>query len=120
MRKIEGSGSASGSISQRHGSADPDPDPHQNIMDPEHCHADPADQTECGSRSTTLTLCISLFAHYFSMLEILGWTNLGILPERVEGGEEGLLLLQLEEDGVLAQDVQQHRFSAVRMRQTLQ
>ncbi len=36
MMKIEGSGSASGSgsISQRHGSADPDP--HQNVMDPEH------------------------------------------------------------------------------------
>jgi hypothetical protein len=32
--KIEGSGSASGSISQRHGSADPDP--HQNVMDPYH------------------------------------------------------------------------------------
>jgi hypothetical protein len=31
--KIEGSGS--GSISQRHGSADPDS--HQNVMDPEHC-----------------------------------------------------------------------------------
>jgi hypothetical protein len=30
--KVEGSGS----ISQRHGSADPDPDPHQNVMDPEH------------------------------------------------------------------------------------
>jgi hypothetical protein len=25
-----------GSISQRHGSADPDPDPHQNVMDPQH------------------------------------------------------------------------------------
>jgi hypothetical protein len=38
MMKIEGSGSgsASGSISQRHGSADPDP--HQNVMDPEHCY----------------------------------------------------------------------------------
>jgi hypothetical protein len=37
--KIEGSGSVSGSISQRHGSADQDqdPDPHQNVMDPEHC-----------------------------------------------------------------------------------
>jgi hypothetical protein len=31
--KIEGSGS----ISQRHGSADPDPDPYQNVMDPQHC-----------------------------------------------------------------------------------
>jgi hypothetical protein len=30
MTKI--SGSLSGSISQRHGSADPDPDPHQNVM----------------------------------------------------------------------------------------
>jgi hypothetical protein len=36
--KIAVSGSASGSISQRHGSADPDPDPHQNIMDPQHCN----------------------------------------------------------------------------------
>ncbi len=32
MTKIAGSGS----ISQRHGSADPDPN--QNVMDPEHCH----------------------------------------------------------------------------------
>ncbi len=31
MTKIEGSGS----ISQRHGSADPDP--HQNVMDPQDC-----------------------------------------------------------------------------------
>jgi hypothetical protein len=38
MTKIAGSGSESGYISQRHGSADPDPDPdpHQNIMDTEH------------------------------------------------------------------------------------
>jgi hypothetical protein len=41
MMKIEGSGSASGSgyesgsISQRHGFADPDPDPHQNVIDPQ-------------------------------------------------------------------------------------
>jgi hypothetical protein len=34
MTKIA-SGSGSGSISQRHGSADPDP--HQNVMDPQHC-----------------------------------------------------------------------------------
>jgi hypothetical protein len=35
MLKIAGSGS----ISQRHGSADPDPDPdpHQNVMDPQNC-----------------------------------------------------------------------------------
>jgi hypothetical protein len=35
MTKIAGSGPDPGSISQRHGSADPDP--HQNVMDPEHC-----------------------------------------------------------------------------------
>jgi hypothetical protein len=35
MMKTEGSGSASGSISQRHGSAAPDP--HQNVLDPQHC-----------------------------------------------------------------------------------
>jgi hypothetical protein len=29
-------GSKSGSISQRHGSADPDP--HQNVMDPQNCY----------------------------------------------------------------------------------
>ena len=29
-------GSESGSISQRHVSADPDPDPYQNVMDPQH------------------------------------------------------------------------------------
>ncbi len=37
MTKIEGAESGSGSISQRHGSADPDPDPPQNVMDPQHC-----------------------------------------------------------------------------------
>ncbi len=38
MTKIAGSGSESesGSISQRHGPADPYLDPHQNVMDPEH------------------------------------------------------------------------------------
>ncbi len=34
MTKIAGSGYESGSISQKHGSANPDP--HQNVMDPEH------------------------------------------------------------------------------------
>jgi hypothetical protein len=38
MTKIEGSESGSGSINQRHGSADPDPDPPQNVMDPQHCN----------------------------------------------------------------------------------
>ncbi len=33
---MAGSGSESGSIRQRHGSADPDPDPPQNVMDPQH------------------------------------------------------------------------------------
>jgi hypothetical protein len=39
MTKVAGSASASGSISQKHGSADPDPDPHQNVIDPEHWFA---------------------------------------------------------------------------------
>jgi hypothetical protein len=34
--KIAGSGSESGSISQRRGSAETDPDPHQNVMDLQH------------------------------------------------------------------------------------
>ncbi len=38
MTKIAGSGSESGSISQRHGSADPDPP--QNAMDPQHWSRD--------------------------------------------------------------------------------
>ncbi len=37
MTKIAGSGSESGSISLKHGSADPDPDPYKNVMDPQHC-----------------------------------------------------------------------------------
>jgi hypothetical protein len=41
MTKIAGSGS----ISQRHGSADPDPDPPQNVMDPEHCLRDGRDSS---------------------------------------------------------------------------
>ncbi len=36
MTKIARSGSASGSISQKHGAVDPDPDPHQNVIDLEH------------------------------------------------------------------------------------
>ncbi len=41
VTKMAGSGSASGSISQMHGSTHPDdPDPHQNVMDPEHWCAD--------------------------------------------------------------------------------
>jgi hypothetical protein len=52
--KIEGS--ESGSISQRHGSADPDPDPHQNVMDPHSAtlhfgRLDPYSEYGSGSRS---------------------------------------------------------------------
>jgi hypothetical protein len=36
IRIASRSGSESGSISQRHGSADPDPDPSQNVMDLQH------------------------------------------------------------------------------------
>jgi hypothetical protein len=54
MTKIAGSGS----ISQRHGSADADP--HQNVMDPEHwvpeLHIEPL---RPGKRSTTFRRCTS-------------------------------------------------------------
>ncbi len=50
--KIAGSGSACGSISQRHGSADPDQLPHQNVIDPELCL--PPCQKYCTSAPSTL------------------------------------------------------------------
>ncbi len=54
MTKIAGSGSESGSISQKHGSEDPDP--LQNVMDPEHWYTCTAKfirfSQGCGSRST--------------------------------------------------------------------
>jgi hypothetical protein len=52
MTKIAGSGSASGSISQRYGSAgpDPDPDPPQNVMDPQHCSQDPLAESEAADQ----------------------------------------------------------------------
>jgi hypothetical protein len=52
MMKIEGSVSASesGSISQRHGSADPDPEPLQNVMDPENCQI----PSNCGEMDKSL------------------------------------------------------------------
>ncbi len=60
MTKIAGSGFASGSISQRHGSADPDPDPdpHQNVTDPQHCFKD------SNFISSYLFLISYLQAHY--------------------------------------------------------
>ena len=53
MTKIAGSGSASGSISQRHGSADPDPDPE--------CH---------GSATLIQRLAENLVPRSFFVLEI--------------------------------------------------
>jgi hypothetical protein len=48
MTKIAGSGSASGSISQRYGSAGPDPP--QNVMDPQHCSQDPLAESEAADQ----------------------------------------------------------------------
>jgi hypothetical protein len=47
-------GSGSGSISQRHGSADPYPDPHQNVMDPQHCGHSAVGQYYAGAASVRL------------------------------------------------------------------
>jgi hypothetical protein len=52
--KIAGSGSESGSISQRHGSANTDPDPHQNVMDPQHCS-----QWNCETSTVKDNSCVS-------------------------------------------------------------
>jgi hypothetical protein len=59
MTKIAGSGSESGSISQRHGSADPDPS--QNVMDPQHCF-----------KEFNCTTKYSLVAEYESLVIIYG------------------------------------------------
>jgi hypothetical protein len=58
--KIEGSGSESGSISQRHGSADSDadPDPQQNVMDPEHLPALKAGCQRQGDHRCVSTPCV--------------------------------------------------------------
>jgi hypothetical protein len=53
MTKIAGSGS----ISQRHGSADPDA--HQNVMDPEHCFI------RSGSEDSNLLLVIGMFFIFY-------------------------------------------------------
>jgi hypothetical protein len=64
MTKIAGSGS----ISQRHGSANPDPDPHLNVMDPEHCRK---------------TIKMFLFADLL-LLSLKGFRcSLGLLPRCV-------------------------------------
>ncbi len=49
-----GSGFEFGSISQRHGSADPDKDPHQNFMD-----------TETGCNSSIFVVVLKLFSHQY-------------------------------------------------------
>jgi hypothetical protein len=57
--KIAGSGSASGSISQRHGSADPDPDPE--------CH---------GSATLIQRLAENLVPRSFFVLEIFSFKSM--------------------------------------------
>jgi hypothetical protein len=54
MMKIEGSGS----ISQKHGSADPDP--HQNVMDPQHCTAEIFEYPTCAGGSVTVNVEVVL------------------------------------------------------------
>jgi hypothetical protein len=58
MKKIAGSESKSGSISQRHGSvySDPDPEPRQNVMDSQTCF-----QVSIGLRGTALWVFSLLF-----------------------------------------------------------
>jgi hypothetical protein len=62
--KIEGSASGSGSksrfgsFSQRHGFADTDP--HQNVMDPQHCHVSKFG-LRYGAKPNDFVLCRSLW-----------------------------------------------------------
>ncbi len=58
----------SGSIRQRHGSANPDPDPHQNVMDPEHWLL---------QSINSLRICGAMFSMNDPLLrEQQRWTNL--------------------------------------------
>jgi hypothetical protein len=74
MTKIAGSGS----ISQRHGSADPDPDPDpdlpQNVMDPQHCNKETEQTYEnlAGSRADLVTV--------FRILILRKWPNYLQMP----------------------------------------
>jgi hypothetical protein len=77
--KIEGSGT----IWQRHGSADPHPDPHQNVMDPRHCYV-PVIQIRdiLNSVSDHPESGYSIFAEYRSgsrVLMIKNWKNLQLI-----------------------------------------
>jgi hypothetical protein len=65
MTKIAGSGS--GSISQRHGSADPDPP--QNVMDPQHCMKD------CSGLDDASLLCLAQGLPHLRRLQIRGSTS---------------------------------------------
>jgi hypothetical protein len=73
MTKIAGSGSASGSISQRHGSADPDP--HQNVIDPEHCHKHRKKYLEPRFRPPPFPAAIQLKYREGTLLNTIGPTK---------------------------------------------
>jgi hypothetical protein len=65
MTKMAGSGS--GSIRQRHGSADPDPP--QNVMDPQHCMKD------CSGLDDASLLCLAQGLTHLRRLQIRGSTR---------------------------------------------
>ncbi len=73
LTKITGSGSASWSISQRYGCADPDPHPdlYQNFMDPQHCKM--LNAKSCNAVLTTTS--ISFFNFFLPHLRYLGLRN---------------------------------------------
>jgi hypothetical protein len=102
--KIAGSasGSESGSICQRHGSADPDPDPHQNGMDPQHCRKHlyfqlnvkrgNSESCRCGDFAAILMFA-TFFASAFDVNEPLTVPSLG--PIFVDLDPHGTALIWL-------------------------
>ena len=96
----------SGSISQRHGSADPNPDPHQNVMDPQqwilsqdprHCASEdghlsvPRSASSLTSESERGIAEVSRQVHIF-LLSNFAYNTCIIIP-RVTGGIFGFFLL---------------------------
>ncbi len=77
-----GSGSESGSISQRHGSADPDPT--QNGMDPQHCFQ--ADLIWCDGTFKTL---------FWSMIKSIDYPSYLTISKRIHAIKNLLCLLIL-------------------------
>jgi hypothetical protein len=91
LTKIAGSGSESGSISQRHGSADPEPDPHQNVMDPQHCCARNINRTRRGKKTVVVVMTFHSAARYWRMMVTAFSLLPSMLSSRMRKGSPRIL-----------------------------